>query len=117
MNLVSAIHHVAMFTADIDRFIEFYTDVCEMPVIFPETTPAFCKGIGNSKRPGMVVVNRTTSALQVIGAHNLPSVEKECRDAIYRVSTWVSIDAYLIYVKPIANTNKKGDRLNTHSQA
>ncbi|MBW4670069.1 MAG: VOC family protein [Cyanomargarita calcarea GSE-NOS-MK-12-04C] len=35
------IHHVAVITADIDRFIEFYTDVFEMPVIFQETTPAF----------------------------------------------------------------------------
>jgi catechol 2,3-dioxygenase-like lactoylglutathione lyase family enzyme len=26
MNLVSGIHHVAVITADIDRFIEFYTD-------------------------------------------------------------------------------------------
>jgi catechol 2,3-dioxygenase-like lactoylglutathione lyase family enzyme len=41
MNLVSDIHHVAVITADIDRFIEFYTDVFEMPVIFQETTPAF----------------------------------------------------------------------------
>lgn len=41
MNLVSGIHHVAVVTADIDRFIEFYTDVFEMPVIFQETTPAF----------------------------------------------------------------------------
>ncbi|MDZ7962843.1 MAG: VOC family protein [Aulosira sp. DedQUE10] len=41
MNLVSGIHHVAVITADIDRFIEFYTDVFEMPVIFQETTPVF----------------------------------------------------------------------------
>ncbi|MGI2902923.1 VOC family protein [Tolypothrix sp. VBCCA 56010] len=41
MNLVSGIHHVAVITADIDRFIDFYTDVFEMPVIFQETTPAF----------------------------------------------------------------------------
>lgn len=41
MNLVSGIHHVAVVTADIDRFIDFYTDVFEMPVIFKETTPAF----------------------------------------------------------------------------
>ncbi|MEH1817180.1 MAG: VOC family protein [Nostoc sp.] len=41
MSLVSGIHHVAVVTADIDRFIDFYTDVFEMPVIFQETTPAF----------------------------------------------------------------------------
>ncbi|BAY09848.1 VOC family protein [Calothrix sp. NIES-2098] len=41
MSLVSGIHHVAVITADLDRFIEFYTDVFEMPVIFEETTPAF----------------------------------------------------------------------------
>ncbi|MBN4005071.1 VOC family protein [Nostoc sp. LPT] len=41
MNLVSGIHHVAVVTADIDRFIGFYTDVFKMPVIFQETTPAF----------------------------------------------------------------------------
>ncbi len=41
MNLVSGIHHVAVVTEDIDRFINFYTDVFEMPVIFKETTSAF----------------------------------------------------------------------------
>jgi catechol 2,3-dioxygenase-like lactoylglutathione lyase family enzyme len=41
MNLVSGIHHVAIVTADLDRFTDFYTDVFEMPVIFQETTPAF----------------------------------------------------------------------------
>jgi catechol 2,3-dioxygenase-like lactoylglutathione lyase family enzyme len=41
MILVSGVHHVAVVTADLDRFIDFYTDVFEMPVIFQETTPAF----------------------------------------------------------------------------
>jgi catechol 2,3-dioxygenase-like lactoylglutathione lyase family enzyme len=41
MSLISGLHHVAVITADIDRFIKFYTDVFEMPVIFQETTPAF----------------------------------------------------------------------------
>ncbi|MBW4457128.1 MAG: VOC family protein [Nostoc indistinguendum CM1-VF10] len=41
MNLVSGIHHVAVVTEDLDRFIDFYTDVFEMPVIFQETTKAF----------------------------------------------------------------------------
>jgi catechol 2,3-dioxygenase-like lactoylglutathione lyase family enzyme len=41
MNLVSGIHHVAVVTADLDRFIDFYTAVFEIPVIFQETTPAY----------------------------------------------------------------------------
>jgi catechol 2,3-dioxygenase-like lactoylglutathione lyase family enzyme len=41
MNLVTGINHVAVVTADLDRFINFYTDVFDMPVIFQETTPAF----------------------------------------------------------------------------
>lgn len=41
MNLISGIHHVAVLTADLNRFINFYTNVFEMPVIFQETTTVF----------------------------------------------------------------------------
>jgi catechol 2,3-dioxygenase-like lactoylglutathione lyase family enzyme len=41
MNLVSGINHVAVITENLDRFIDFYTDVFEMPVIFQEKTPNF----------------------------------------------------------------------------
>jgi catechol 2,3-dioxygenase-like lactoylglutathione lyase family enzyme len=41
MNLVSGINHVAVITADLDRFIDFYTGVFEMEVFFEETNPEF----------------------------------------------------------------------------
>lgn len=41
MNLVSGFNHVAIITADLDRFIAFYTTVFDMPIVFQETTPAF----------------------------------------------------------------------------
>jgi catechol 2,3-dioxygenase-like lactoylglutathione lyase family enzyme len=41
MSLITGINHVAVLTGDIDRFVTFYRDVFEMPVLFEETTPAF----------------------------------------------------------------------------
>lgn len=41
MSLVSGINHVAILTADLDRFIRFYTDVFGVELLFEETTPAF----------------------------------------------------------------------------
>jgi catechol 2,3-dioxygenase-like lactoylglutathione lyase family enzyme len=41
MNLVTGINHVALLTADLDRFVSFYRDVFEMPVLFEETTATF----------------------------------------------------------------------------
>lgn len=41
MQLLSGINHVAIMTADLDRFTAFYTDVLEATVVFEETTPAF----------------------------------------------------------------------------
>ena len=41
MSLVTGINHVAVLTSDIDRFVSFYRDVFEMPVLFEETTPTF----------------------------------------------------------------------------
>ena len=41
MTLVAGVNHVAVLTLDLDRFVEFYTDVFELPVVFEETTPAF----------------------------------------------------------------------------
>lgn len=41
MTLATGINHVAIITADLDRFIEFYSSVFEMDVTFRESTPAF----------------------------------------------------------------------------
>jgi catechol 2,3-dioxygenase-like lactoylglutathione lyase family enzyme len=41
MSLVTGINHVAVLTSDIDRFVSFYRDVFDMPVLFEETTPTF----------------------------------------------------------------------------
>jgi catechol 2,3-dioxygenase-like lactoylglutathione lyase family enzyme len=41
MQLLSGVNHVAVLTADLDRFVDFYVDVFEVDVIFRETTPAF----------------------------------------------------------------------------
>ena len=41
MSLVSGINHVAIVTADLDRFVAFYTSVFELTPVFEETTPAF----------------------------------------------------------------------------
>jgi catechol 2,3-dioxygenase-like lactoylglutathione lyase family enzyme len=41
MSLVTGLNHVAVVTADLDRFINFYTDVFDMSVVFQEATPAF----------------------------------------------------------------------------
>jgi catechol 2,3-dioxygenase-like lactoylglutathione lyase family enzyme len=45
MSLVSGINHVAIVTADLARFIEFYTAVFELEVVFEEATPAFSHAI------------------------------------------------------------------------
>ncbi|NJM66139.1 MAG: VOC family protein [Acaryochloris sp. RU_4_1] len=45
MNLVSGINHVAVVTADLDRFIDFYTHIFDMSIVFQETTPNFCHAI------------------------------------------------------------------------
>ena len=41
MHLVTGINHVAVMTDDLDRFVDFYTSVFELEVIFEETTPEF----------------------------------------------------------------------------
>lgn len=43
--LVSGINHVAIVTADLPRFIEFYTSVFELELVFEEDTPAFSHAI------------------------------------------------------------------------
>lgn len=44
-SLVSGINHVAILTEDLPRFIEFYTSVFGMDVVFEEATPAFAHAI------------------------------------------------------------------------
>jgi catechol 2,3-dioxygenase-like lactoylglutathione lyase family enzyme len=41
MDLLAGINHVAVVTEDLDRFVDFYTEVFELDVVFEETTPAF----------------------------------------------------------------------------
>lgn len=41
MNLLSGINHVAVLTNDLERFVAFYREVFDMPVLFEQTTPAF----------------------------------------------------------------------------
>jgi catechol 2,3-dioxygenase-like lactoylglutathione lyase family enzyme len=41
MDLLAGVNHVAVLTADLDRFVEFYTDVFGIEIVFEETTPAF----------------------------------------------------------------------------
>jgi len=41
MTLLSGINHVAVMTDDLDRFVDFYTGVFGLEVVFEEATPAF----------------------------------------------------------------------------
>jgi catechol 2,3-dioxygenase-like lactoylglutathione lyase family enzyme len=41
MHLLSGINHVAILTADLDRFVEFYQRIFGLEVIFSESTPTF----------------------------------------------------------------------------
>jgi catechol 2,3-dioxygenase-like lactoylglutathione lyase family enzyme len=41
MSLVIGINHVAVLTADLERFVAFYREVFDMQLLFEETTPAF----------------------------------------------------------------------------
>jgi catechol 2,3-dioxygenase-like lactoylglutathione lyase family enzyme len=41
MTMLTGVNHVAVMTADLDRFVTFYTDVFELDVVFTETTPSF----------------------------------------------------------------------------
>jgi len=48
VTLVNGINHVAVLTADLERFLEFYRQVFDMPLLFEETTPAFRHAIVRS---------------------------------------------------------------------
>jgi catechol 2,3-dioxygenase-like lactoylglutathione lyase family enzyme len=41
MDLLTGVNHIAVLTTDLDRFVEFYTDVFELDVVFTETAPGF----------------------------------------------------------------------------
>jgi catechol 2,3-dioxygenase-like lactoylglutathione lyase family enzyme len=41
MSLLAGLNHVAILTADLDRFVDFYTRVFDLKVVFNEETPAF----------------------------------------------------------------------------
>lgn len=41
MRLTRGVNHVAVLTDDLDRFVDFYTTVFDLELVFTETTPAF----------------------------------------------------------------------------
>jgi catechol 2,3-dioxygenase-like lactoylglutathione lyase family enzyme len=41
MDLLAGVNHIAVITADLDRFVEFYTRVFDLDVAFEEATPTF----------------------------------------------------------------------------
>ena len=41
MDLLTGVNHIAVLTTDLDRFVDFYTDVFGVDVVFTEATPAF----------------------------------------------------------------------------
>jgi catechol 2,3-dioxygenase-like lactoylglutathione lyase family enzyme len=41
MDLLSGVNHIAVMTTDLDRFVEFYTGVFGLDVVFEESNPAF----------------------------------------------------------------------------
>lgn len=41
MTMLTGVNHVAILTADLDRFVEFYREVFDLDVVFSETTPTF----------------------------------------------------------------------------
>ena len=56
MTMLDGVNHVAVLTADLDRFIAFYRDVFELDVVFEETTETFktrsCERCGFLDPPG-----------------------------------------------------------------
>jgi catechol 2,3-dioxygenase-like lactoylglutathione lyase family enzyme len=41
MTLLHGVNHVAVLTTDLDRYVDFYTEVFGVEVVFREETPAF----------------------------------------------------------------------------
>lgn len=41
MTLTRGLNHIAVITEDLDRFVDFYTSVFDVDVVFAEATPAF----------------------------------------------------------------------------
>jgi catechol 2,3-dioxygenase-like lactoylglutathione lyase family enzyme len=68
MPLLTGINHIAVMTDDLDRFVDFYTDVFGLEVVFEETTPAFRHailrtGADSWLHPAQVVGNTHGAAL------------------------------------------------------
>ena len=68
MTMLTGVNHVAVLTADLDRFVDVYRDIFELEVVFNETTPAFRHAIlraGESSwiRPAEVAENAHGTAL------------------------------------------------------
>jgi catechol 2,3-dioxygenase-like lactoylglutathione lyase family enzyme len=41
MDLLAGVNHIAVMTTDLDRFVDFYTEVFDLDVVFREDTTAF----------------------------------------------------------------------------
>ncbi len=54
MTLLTGLNHVAVMTADLDRFVAFYTDVFGLDIVFEETTPAFRHAILRAGRDSWI---------------------------------------------------------------
>jgi len=54
MQLTSGINHVAIMTADLDRFVDFYTEVFGARLVFREENPAFAHAILEVGRGGLL---------------------------------------------------------------
>ena len=39
--MITGVNHIAVMTEDLDRFVEFYTEVFDLELVFTEQTPAF----------------------------------------------------------------------------
>jgi catechol 2,3-dioxygenase-like lactoylglutathione lyase family enzyme len=39
--VIDGVNHIAVMTEDLDRFVEFYSDVFDLELVFSEDTPAF----------------------------------------------------------------------------
>ena len=68
MQLTRGLNHVAVLTEDVDRFVEFYTTVFDVEVVFTESTPTFRHAI----RDRLIARGATDGTIEDLGAfHSL----------------------------------------------
>ena len=87
MSLLTGLNHVAVLTADLDRFVAFYTEVFDVEVVFREDTPAFRHAILRTGaeswlHPAQVGENPHAVALpDMFGRGHLDHIALGARDA------------------------------------